>query len=76
MAVENVQTLFTVSPLKDTAAHYGGKMIFLQDGTIMMTTGDGFEYREAAQDTFSLLGKIIRINKDGSVPDDNPLYGR
>ncbi|EAW30779.1 glucose/sorbosone dehydrogenase family protein [marine gamma proteobacterium HTCC2143] len=72
MAVENVQTLFTVSPLKDTAAHYGGKMIFLQDGTIMMTTGDGFEYREAAQDTFSLLGKIIRINKDGSVPDDNP----
>lgn len=72
MAVENVQNLFTVSPLKDTAAHYGGKMIFLQDGTIMMTTGDGFEYREAAQDTFSLLGKIIRINKDGSVPDDNP----
>ena len=72
MAVENVQTLFTVSPLKDTAAHYGGKMIFLQDGTIMMTTGDGFEYREAAQDTFSLLGKIVRINKDGSVPNDNP----
>lgn len=72
IAVENVQTLFTVSPLKDTPVHYGGKMIFLQDGTIMMTTGDGFEYREAAQDKFSLLGKIIRINKDGSVPDDNP----
>lgn len=71
-AVENVQILFTVSPLKDTAVHYGGKMIFLQDGTLLMTTGDGFEYREAAQDKFSLLGKIIRINKDGSVPRDNP----
>ncbi|MBL4820198.1 MAG: PQQ-dependent sugar dehydrogenase [Gammaproteobacteria bacterium] len=71
-AVENVQTLFTVSPLKDTPVHYGGKMIFLQDGTLMMTTGDGFQYREAAQDRFSLLGKIIRINKDGSVPRDNP----
>ena len=71
-AVENVQTLFTVSPLKYTPVHYGGKMIFLADGTIMMTTGDGFEYREAAQDKFSLLGKIIRINKDGSAPGDNP----
>lgn len=71
-AVENIQTLFTVSPLKDTPVHYGGKLIFLADGTLMMTTGDGFEYREAAQDKFSLLGKIIRINKDGSAPDDNP----
>lgn len=71
-SVENIQTLFTVSPLKDTPVHYGGKMIFLADGTLLMTTGDGFEYREAAQDKFSLLGKIIRINKDGSVPSDNP----
>lgn len=71
--VGSVETLFTVSPLKDTPVHYGGKMIFLPDGTLMMTTGDGFEYREAAQDKFSLLGKIIRINKDGSAPSDNPF---
>ena len=71
-AVENVQTIFTVAPLKDTPVHYGGKMIFLKDGTLMMTTGDGFEYREAAQDKMSQLGKIIRINQDGTVPTDNP----
>jgi len=71
--VDNIETLFTVDPLKDTPVHYGGKMIFLPDGTLMMTTGDGFEYREAAQDKFSLLGKIIRINKDGSAPADNPF---
>lgn len=71
-SVENVQAIFTVSPLKDTAVHYGGKMIFIKDGTLLMTTGDGFEYREAAQDKFSQLGKIIRINKDGTVPADNP----
>ncbi|MFB0970854.1 MAG: PQQ-dependent sugar dehydrogenase, partial [Pseudomonadales bacterium] len=70
--VENLQTIYTVSPLKDTPVHYGGKMIFLKDGTLMMTTGDGFEYREAAQDKFSQLGKIIRINSDGTVPKDNP----
>ena len=71
--VENVTPIFTVAPLKDTAVHYGGKMLFLLDGTLVMTTGDGFEYREAAQDTFNLMGKIIRINSDGSIPADN-LY--
>ena len=70
--VENVTPIFTVSPLKDTAVHYGGKMLFLPDGSLVMTTGDGFEYREAAQDTFNLMGKIIRINSDGSIPADNP----
>ena len=73
-SVENLQTIFTVHPLKDTAAHYGGKMLFLDDGTLLMTTGDGFEYREASQDTFSQLGKIIRINSDGSVPANNPFF--
>ena len=70
--VENVTPIFTVAPLKDTAVHYGGKMLFLPDGTLAMTTGDGVEYREAAQDTFNLMGKIIRINSDGSIPADNP----
>jgi len=70
--VEHVTPIFTVSPLKDTAVHYGGKMLFLPDGTLVMTTGDGFEYREAAQDTFNLMGKIIRINSDGSIPAGNP----
>jgi len=71
--VENVTPIFTVSPLKDTPAHYGGKMQFLSDGTLVMTTGDGFEYREAAQDPFNLMGKVIRINNDGSIPADNPF---
>ncbi|MGV0034341.1 MAG: PQQ-dependent sugar dehydrogenase [Candidatus Azotimanducaceae bacterium WSBS_2022_MAG_OTU7] len=72
-SIENLETIFTVHPLKDTPVHYGGKMQFLEDGTLLLTTGDGFEYREAAQDSFSQLGKIIRINSDGSVPADNPF---
>jgi len=71
--VESLTPIFTVSPLKDTPVHYGGKMQFLPDGTLAMTTGDGFEYREAAQDTFNLMGKVIRINSDGSIPMDNPF---
>ncbi len=72
-ALHNVETVFTVSPMKRGPAHYGGKLLFLADGTLLLTTGDGFDFREAAQDTFSQLGKIIRMNKDGSVPSDNPF---
>jgi glucose/arabinose dehydrogenase len=70
--LEALNTILTVSPSKDTPAHYGGKLQFLNDGTLLLTTGDGFQYREAAQDKQSQLGKILRLNSDGSVPDDNP----
>jgi glucose/arabinose dehydrogenase len=65
--------IFSATPTKDTPQHYGGKMLFLPDNTLLVTTGDGFEYREAAQDKFSQLGKILRLNRDGSVPADNPF---
>ena len=72
-SIENVSTIFTQQPTKDTSAHYGGRLQFINDGTLLITTGDGFNYREAAQDTFNQLGKVIRINKDGTVPNNNPF---
>lgn len=69
---EDAKTIFAASPDKDTSAHYGGKLLFLADGTLLLTTGDGFEYREAAQSAHSHLGKVIRINADGSAPEGNP----
>jgi len=71
--LEDTKVLFTVSPTKAGGAHFGGKLAQLADGTMILSTGDGFEYREAAQDKFSQLGKIIRMNKDGSAPADNPF---
>ncbi len=70
---QDQKTIYRANPSKDTPAHYGGKMHFLPDGTLLVTTGDGFEYREAAQDTRSHLGKIIRMNSDGIAPSDNPF---
>lgn len=69
----DVKRIFKVSPEKDTPVHYGGKLLFLSDNTLLMTTGDGFEYREAAQDRQSQLGKVLRMNTDGTVPADNPF---
>ncbi|MBT8078134.1 MAG: PQQ-dependent sugar dehydrogenase [Gammaproteobacteria bacterium] len=72
-ALENLEVIYRVSPRKDTPVHYGARMAFMPDGTLLITTGDGFDYREAAQDIGSGLGKVIRINDDGTPPADNPF---
>ncbi|WP_340679226.1 PQQ-dependent sugar dehydrogenase [Paraglaciecola sp.] len=67
------QVLFTVTPSKNTPVHFAGRMAFLPDNSLLITSGDGFDFREQAQLKTSLLGKIIRIMDDGSVPLDNPF---
>lgn len=62
-----------VADKKNTAQHYGGRLLFLPDKTLLLTTGDGFDFREQAQDPGSELGKVLRINDDGSIPPDNPF---
>jgi glucose/arabinose dehydrogenase len=73
--LSDVEVIFKVTPNKRTPQHYGAKFLFLPDGTILLTTGDGFNHREAAQNRAGLLGKTVRINADGSVPADNPYVG-
>ena len=75
-ALKDLQIIFKALPLKDTDNHYGGRMAFLPDGTFALTIGEGFEYREKAQDLSSDLGKIVRLNDDGTVPNDNPFIGQ
>ena len=67
------QIMFTVSPFKDTPVHFAGRMTFLPDNSLLITSGDGFDYREDAQRLNNLLGKVIRINDDGSIPANNPF---
>ncbi len=74
-ALDDVRTIFTATPWKDTPHHYGGRMAFMPDGSLLLTTGEGFTYREEAQKLDNHFGKVIRINTDGSVPEDNPFVG-
>jgi len=55
-ALQDVEVIFRMQTRKDTPVHYGGRMAFLADGTLLLTSGDGFNYREAAQDIQSQLG--------------------
>ena len=75
-ALTDSEVIFAVTPRKPTPVHYGGRMILLDDDTLLLTTGDGFDFREAAQDLGNLLGKTVRINPDGSIPQDNPFVQR
>jgi glucose/arabinose dehydrogenase len=65
--------VFNVTPYKSTPVHFAGRMAFLPDNSLLVTSGDGFDYREDAQRLNSLLGKTIRINDDGSLPKNNPF---
>lgn len=67
-ALRDVQVIFRALPLKGGDNHYGARTAFLADGTFALTIGEGFEYREKAQDLSSDLGKIVRLNDDGSAP--------
>ena len=74
-ALADVEIIFRNFTRKDTAVHYGGRLAFLPDGTLLLTTGEGFDYREAAQDIGSGLGKVLRMNDDGSPAAGNPFAG-
>jgi glucose/arabinose dehydrogenase len=52
--------------------HFGGRLVFAPDGKLFILSGERQRF-EPAQDLASNLGKVVRINSDGSVPDDNPL---
>jgi aldose sugar dehydrogenase len=73
--LEDVQVIFRQQPKVSGTGHFGSRLAFGRDGTLFITTGERFKF-DPAQDLNSHLGKIIRINRDGSVPRDNPFVGR
>lgn len=76
MALEDVETIFRVEPKTGGSAHYGSRLQFAPDGTLYITLGDRYTFMDEAQSLENHLGTIVRINPDGSVPEDNPFVGR
>ncbi|AFE11068.1 putative lipoprotein [Corallococcus coralloides DSM 2259] len=72
--VENVQVIFRMMPTLESTLHSGGRMVFTPDNKLFVTLGERsiLEGRAQAQDVKSHFGKVVRINPDGSVPQDNP----
>jgi glucose/arabinose dehydrogenase len=74
--LDDLRLVYRQEPKVIGTAHFGSRIVFRPDGTLFITQGERFDYRQQAQDLMSDLGKIVRINSDGSIPRDNPFVGR
>ncbi|RKD12906.1 quinoprotein glucose dehydrogenase [Pelobium manganitolerans] len=64
----------TLHTIPGSTGHNGSRVTFSKDGKLLWATGDAAS-DTFAQDSTSLNGKILRMNPDGSVPNDNPIRG-
>jgi len=67
------ETIFEQADLRSTAAHYGARLAFMADSSLLISTGDGFDYREHAQKRTSDMGKILRLTDTGEAHANNPF---
>lgn len=74
--LENVTVIYRQRPKVEGGGHYGSRVVFAPDGKLFITQGERMNYRDRAQDLSQGLGKIMRVNPDGTVPQDNPFVGR
>lgn len=73
-ALENLEVIWRQSPKVDGAGHYSHRIAF-GDGHLWISSGDRQKF-DPAQDMNANLGKVLRLNEDGSVPRDNPFADR
>jgi glucose/arabinose dehydrogenase len=76
--VDDVQVIYHQTPSLASNLHFGSRLVFGRDGTLFVTQGDRsiIPGRMQAQKMDSGIGKLVRINADGSIPKDNPFVGK
>jgi glucose/arabinose dehydrogenase len=74
--LESTLIIWRQQPKVSGSNHWGSRIVFRPDGTLFVTLGERFNYSERAQDLSGTIGKIVRINPDGSAPRDNPFVSR
>ena len=72
--LSDLKVIWRQTPKTIGRGHFGGRMVFGKDGTLFITSSERMRF-DPAQDTNTNLGKIVRINPDGSMPKDNPYAG-
>ncbi len=73
--LENARTIFRQEPTYSGGLHFGCRLVFARDGSLFITLGDRGR-QDGAQELGSHIGKVLRVNLDGSPPRDNPFVGQ
>lgn len=73
--LRDVQVIWRQVPKTVGRGHFGNRLIFAPDGKLFITSGERMRF-DPAQSLTSNLGKVVRINPDGSIPNDNPFVGK
>lgn len=80
--LRDVKVIFEVNRLKSGGQHFGSRIAWMKDGTMLVAIGDGGNppvryqgelIRNLAQDRTSHTGKVLRLNEDGTPARDNPF---
>jgi glucose/arabinose dehydrogenase len=75
LALTDTEVIFRATPKTNGKRHFGSRLLFGPDGKLYVSLGDRGD-RPSAQDLSSHNGSLLRLNPDGSVPEDNPFVGR
>lgn len=73
--LRDVQVIWRQVPKTVGRGHFGNRIVFAPDGKLFITSGERMRF-DPAQSLASNLGKVVRINPDGSIPNDNPFVGK
>lgn len=72
-ALQAIQVIYRQTPKVKGSGHFGSRLVFARDKTLFITLGERQKFTPA-QDMAQSLGKVVRINRDGSLPKDNPKW--
>tara|TARA_R110000868_G_scaffold360012_1_gene622042 strand:+ start:5122 stop:6252 length:1131 start_codon:yes stop_codon:yes gene_type:complete len=76
--LDDVKIIFSQVPKAASTLHFGSRIVFDNDGHMFVSLGERSksEFRKQSQDLSSDLGKVVRLNRDGTIPKDNPYIGK
>ena len=75
-ALKDLEVIFRAQPKTNGTRHFGSRLVFANDGSLYISLGDRGSFMRESQNPGNHIGTVVRLNDDGSVPEDNPFVGQ